>query len=215
MPSIARRAGVELLTTDASRTGASPVSSTTVDDSLRTTPDDSLRTCLSSSCCMTDPPVVKRTEIYKCKRRGSVSHSEIRGAWPQWRTPGAIATTDGAAELLLGGVPERQLGQGLVAVDIGCRAGAQLVLPCRHVAGAADLVRTPRGGRLLRVAGDERWLERPEVGLACDLRAIRNCSAPRLAEGARCRAIAIETRGVAGVQYAVVPAFDEAGVDCA
>src|SRR5947209_14508074 len=77
MPSIARRAGVELLTTDASCTGAVPVSLTTVDDSSRTVPDDSSRTCLVSSCSMTDPPVVKRTQIYKCKRGGCARHSVL------------------------------------------------------------------------------------------------------------------------------------------
>src|SRR5437879_5659303 len=65
MPSIARRAGVELLTTDASRTGAVPVSSTTVDDSSRTVPDDSSRTCLVSSCSITDPPVVNESRSTK------------------------------------------------------------------------------------------------------------------------------------------------------
>src|SRR5260370_21787328 len=62
MTSLARRAGVELLTTDASRTGAAPVSLTTVDSS-RTAPDDSSRTKLVSLCSIAPPQPSKQAGL--------------------------------------------------------------------------------------------------------------------------------------------------------
>src|SRR5216684_8992160 len=75
MSSVARRAGVELLTRDASRTGAPPVSLSTVDSS-RTVPDDSSRTKLVSLCSMA-PPHSRTKRDLAIKRGAGCAHPKL------------------------------------------------------------------------------------------------------------------------------------------
>src|SRR5438270_3414417 len=188
MTSIARRAGLTVLTTSDDATGATGPPG----------PSEIVR-CRSTSRPVTSSRSISRSlRSMPKKRPGGFGH------------PGGGF---GPGCSVLRRVPEREAGERLVLIDVGVAPRAEDELPREHVAGASGVVwRVVRRGALAERA-DEGRLEGPELGAGPDRRHSGHRGAPRAGELRAARAVAVEHRHVARVADALVPAVDEGRVD--